>query len=642
MKRLILSIATIATCYTPILTAIELSENSYVSLNPKLRSASVISLSDNNAITVGDQTLELNLYEHATFSSPNAPIITPGTVITGTGPFDIGSAMNGTDMLVHASMRGTAFVMPHSRNNHTYHMISPKGDALVEINVGGEVYQRTLPEGEVINFQAGEVNGNISTIITSDVPILVSHSATSSSGYVTDASPMPPAAMELWGLCSNYANLSAVQDDTHVTIHTSDSRSTQEIILNRGDKHPICTNLTPEESKQGQGPAVHITADKPVGAVQIADNDGLEQTAFYPTALLNSRFAIPMESQYIAVTCPSADTNVTLYQPNGEPETKDCDANGDQPGKAYFGNGDANGTHIVQGSYLESSKPIHVIYESSRTEDEHNLLGTSDHNHSSSNGFFQWGAEDAPVGPFNRRTPGQPFDDVNKYAKIITDIVDTVPGDACHSGNRCIRLGYPVNEAGVELQVNNLATRAGETSKSLYTRKYEYYGDEWQGNWPVGLKTSRYFTDARRHAAYMSEKLIWQTYNGDQNDQYGRGLNNAIGNLDLKATYKEDQLFGNGLPYLRTGHWYKFETWMVLDSAVDANDGVLRVWIDDVLVYNNQSVPWRSTKRGVTEGGNYWSNMWFGGNYSGATFGAPSETLYRYIDDLYLSTTLDR
>ncbi len=30
------------------------------------------------------------------------------------------------------------------------------------------------------------------------------------------------------------------------------------------------------------------------------------------------------------------------------------------------------------------------------------------------------------------------------------------------------------------------------------------------------------------------------------------------------------------------------------------------------------------------------------GNYSGATFGDPSETLYRYIDDLYLSTTLDR
>jgi hypothetical protein len=116
------------------------------------------------------------------------------------------------------------------------------------------------------------------------------------------------------------------------------------------------------------------------------------------------------------------------------------------------------------------------------------------------------------VGELNRQTPGHPFDDVNRYARITTDIVDTVPGNACHSGNRCMRLGYTRNESGVELQVNDLMTRAGGPSKSLYTRKYEYYGDEWQGNWPIGLKTSRYFTDVRGgNAAYMSEKLIYQT-----------------------------------------------------------------------------------------------------------------------------------
>jgi hypothetical protein len=29
-----------------------------------------------------------------------------------------------------------------------------------------------------------------------------------------------------------------------------------------------------------------------------------------------------------------------------------------------------------QGAYLESDKPIHVIYEVSDSEDEHNLMGT--------------------------------------------------------------------------------------------------------------------------------------------------------------------------------------------------------------------------------------------------------------------------
>jgi hypothetical protein len=147
----------------------------------------------------------------------------------------------------------------------------------------------------------------------------------------------------------------------------------------------------------------------------------------------------------------------------------------------------------------------------------------------------------------------------------------------------------------------------------------------------------------------MSEKLIYQTYGGEPDDLYGRGLNNSIGGSgsDQKATYGPDQLFGNGLPYIRTGHWYKYETWIVLNSALDANDGVLQVWIDDVLVYSDTSVAWLSSQRGITQGGNYWADMWFGGNYSGGNWDSdehpqPSETVYRYIDDIYLSTTLDR
>jgi hypothetical protein len=86
---------------------------------------------------------------------------------------------------------------------------------------------------------------------------------------------------------------------------------------------------------------------------------------------------------------------------------------------------------------------------------------------------------------------------------------------------------------------------------------------------------------------------------------------------------------------------------MVLNSGLDVNDGVLQVWIDDVLVYSDTSVAWLSSERGITQGGNYWADMWFGGNYSGGYWNSeetprPSETVYRYIDDLYLSTTLDR
>jgi hypothetical protein len=231
------------------------------------------------------------------------------------------------------------------------------------------------------------------------------------------------------------------------------------------------------------------------------------------------------------------------------------------------------------------------------------------------------------------------FFDVNTYGGV--DVA--LSTDIAHSGTSAVKITYPNDEAGVELKPAPFPL-----TSSLYARKYEYFAPGWEGNWPVGLKTSRFFTrdDFATGAepdgyAYASEKLIWQTYEGDPNDQYARGLNVAIFNLDLEATYAAGTSFGNGQPYVRTGHWYKMETWMVLNSGVDVADGVLRIWIDDQVVYDRADVVWKSTSRGVPNGEG-WQSMWFGGNYSGATFGGPSVPVDRYIDDVYLSTTLDQ
>lgn len=230
------------------------------------------------------------------------------------------------------------------------------------------------------------------------------------------------------------------------------------------------------------------------------------------------------------------------------------------------------------------------------------------------------------------------FYDINNYGGGFAELTT----EKAHSGSYAIKINYPVNEAGTEIK-----PVAFPATPSLFTRKYEYYAPGWEGNWPVGLKTSRYFTTPdyktttpQGNYAYMSEKLIWQTYSSTCNEQYGMGMNNAIFNKDLEYKYLPSAIYGNGLPYIRTGHWYRFETWMVLNSAVDVADGVLKIWIDGVLVYSNEAVMWKSTARGVTQGDG-WQSMWFGGNYSGAICGEPTTPLVRYIDDLYLSTTLD-
>ncbi|MCG8004692.1 MAG: hypothetical protein JAY88_14730 [Candidatus Thiodiazotropha lotti] len=263
--------------------------------------------------------------------------------------------------------------------------------------------------------------------------------------------------------------------------------------------------------------------------------------------------------------------------------------------------------------------------------------------------IFSWSCEDHPLGDiYNGSSANHPFDQINWYNNGTAQVVDTVANGAPHSGSRCIQINYTQDESEVNLQVNDIRTRVGGTTNSLFTRKYERFGPEWIGNWPRGLKTGRYFTGygiPQNGYAYHSEKMVWNDGYAS-NESYGRGMNSALGDLDLIAWYGAGDLFGNGLPYLRADHWYKIETWMVLDSAVDANDGVLQIWIDDVLVYNNTSVPWRQSTRGCSlvclTLGEDWTNMWFGGNYTNSGTFPAATTLRLWIDDLYMSTTLDR
>jgi hypothetical protein len=347
-------------------------ENSYVVINPALTSASVISLVDNNVITAGGLSLNLNLYENGTFYSSAGPVLSQGMVITGTGPFDLGSGRNGTDMPVHASMLGTSFAMPHTRYAHTYSMMSPNDDAVVNISVNGEHRQVFIPRGEVSTFDAGPANGAFGAVITSDVPIYVSHQG-HDSAVIRDVSPMPPATTELWGVRTTLTYVTAVEDDTHVTMYASNGDA-RTMTLHTGQKRFVNVG---DSSGQGLGSAIHLVADKPISAVQQADGDGTEQTAYYPTHMLNQRFGIPMDSQYIAVVCAEPDTTVTLYRPNANSVTESCTTDGQHPGKLFFGSADSSVVAIAQGSYLESTKPIHVIYEVTGSEDEHNLMGTS-------------------------------------------------------------------------------------------------------------------------------------------------------------------------------------------------------------------------------------------------------------------------
>jgi hypothetical protein len=350
----------------------EYAPNTYFITNPALVSTAIMSLSNNNRIESSNgNVVELDRYEWGAFYD------SLGTTISGTGPFELGSITAGTDVPVHLSMQGTQFAMPHSRYRHNYFMTALQNNTEVNVMIDGVVHQLNLSSGSVTPFDAGETNSG-AAVITSSAPILLSHRATpSDASWNGDASPMPPAATELWGIKSGSAIFAAVENDTHVTLYGSDGRRTSAT-LQAGQKRWVNVGSDYDHSKQGTGVAVHLVADKPIGAIQIADGDGADQTAFYPRSMLKNQFGIPKTTQYIAIACPEADTTITLHDGNKAPVTQTCSANGAYPGKAFFGTADnSEQAPIRQGSYIESNKPIYVIYEVDESEDEHNLIGAS-------------------------------------------------------------------------------------------------------------------------------------------------------------------------------------------------------------------------------------------------------------------------
>ena len=337
----------------------------YRVLNPDIQSGpvGVISLTDNNTIRTDGIVIPLNRYEYQTIPGS---VLVPGVAISGDGGFSIGSEVAATDLPAPREFSGTAFVVPQVRGTHYYQIASPYGTAEVNWQTDLDSGSLTVAEGTVATLDAGSTNFSATTII-SDIPVLISHSAQEIS--IQDEFPVPPAATELWGIRSQQAWIGALEDSTGLTLYADDGTQAN-LTLNSGEVYQVALG---SDLDQGQGSAIHIVADKPVGAIQIDDGDGSEASAFFGTPHLGTRYGIPVDAQYLAILCTQADTTVILDDGLSS-QTGSCSANGSTPGKLYLGQA-TSGAYIAAGSILKSSKPVYVMYEVSAQEAEHNLLG---------------------------------------------------------------------------------------------------------------------------------------------------------------------------------------------------------------------------------------------------------------------------
>lgn len=313
----------------------------------------------------GPGYVRLDQFQTASVETTN---LTIGQRIYSNQALSIANAADGTDMLVPDWFAGHAFVLPHVRNAHRYHLFSPYGEAQVRINVSGSEQMVTVPRNEVVVFEAGSDNTR-SGLVHSDRPIMITHTAYTGN-QTRDVYAVPPVAKDISGVYSRFVYIGALEDNTQITVVDSNGVSTA-YVLHAGGRRLLSGGGV----SQGRGLALRIRADKPIAALQAADSDGIEATAFWDPIYSGRRYGLPIDTQYAAVVCQQT-SDIVLYDIGGVVlAAQSCTpgASG-QPGKAYFGAA-SNGVNIPAGAYLIGSEPFYMMFEASGSNDEKNILG---------------------------------------------------------------------------------------------------------------------------------------------------------------------------------------------------------------------------------------------------------------------------
>ncbi len=284
-------------------------------------------------------------------------------IIAANGPYSAGANLNASDIPVPFSMAADTFTFPAMRGTDIFEVFSPFGAATVLLMQGDNI----LAEVTVPHMQAATLNTDVpngSYRLLADRPVVAYHHTTEEQ----DGHPLVPASRELWGAALGTVYVSALEDDTTLTVYRSDIVTTTHTLMRD-------TVLTLSYSATlGSGPALHLVADKPIGALSQADSTGGESVAFLPTELLSTQFILPRSSLYLAIATTAPSTVCAATDPDGNPlQTLTSEATPPPfPNKLLFGAQPA-------GTRITCTDPVVMYTEDAALGDERHLLSVKDH-----------------------------------------------------------------------------------------------------------------------------------------------------------------------------------------------------------------------------------------------------------------------
>lgn len=303
---------------------------------------------------------------------PAAPVDATGTpvafaadpgVVAANGPYSLAGDLNMSDIAVPFSMAGTAFTFAAQRGSDVLEVFSPFGVAQVRLLQGGTV----LAEATVGQLQAQSLNVDVPTgsyRLVSDNPVVAFHWTVDGN----DGHPLVPASTELWGAALGTVYVTALEDDTTLTVHRSDIVTTTHT-LSRDAVLTLSYGAT-----AGGGPALHLLADKPVGALSQADGSGGESVAFLTPRHLGRDFVLPRAVTYLALATVAPSTVCATFSADGTPGAAlTSEATPPPfPNKLLFG-------ALPAGTRVACSAPVAAYQEDAALGDERHLPTVKDH-----------------------------------------------------------------------------------------------------------------------------------------------------------------------------------------------------------------------------------------------------------------------
>lgn len=317
----------------------------------------IVSYIADNEVVVDGVTKVLDAGETTTFSG-----VMPNSTILSSGPIGGKARGDGMDSLVPISFAGTEFVFPTNRGEQRWSLEAPAGIADVEIYNGGALAWSgqvggapVSPTVDIGNNRAGYIR------VTNGVPILATHTSTERYDSLV---PPPFVGDDLFGVRSRYTRVGVAFGPASLNIFRSDGTSEAVGPLDGGE----VVSFYDADDGFGDGTAIRITdMTDPTAAIQQADRDGLESTAYLPERLLENHYYLPSDARYLAFACPIGGTTIVV----GGIALNCASAAPGHPGHAHIDGG------IAAGTLIESAggEPFFGYFEDRSNKDETNLFG---------------------------------------------------------------------------------------------------------------------------------------------------------------------------------------------------------------------------------------------------------------------------